>query len=184
MRLFTLEHGKAAYVADFALYGAAILVLSAVLLVAGPPMLHGQFAACVMLGLALWTGIEYVLHRYVMHALDPFLGWHAEHHRRPKSLICTPTFLSAALVFTLVFLPALAVASVMSASAWSASALTLGVLIGYFSYGVIHHATHHWSADYQWLKQRKRWHALHHRRVRRASCFGVTSAFWDRVFNT
>lgn len=184
MRLFTLEHGKADYVADFAPYGAAILALSVLLLAAGPPLLQWQLGACVVLGLALWTGIEYVLHRYVMHALEPFRRWHAEHHQRPKSLICTPTIFSAALIFALVFLPALALSNVFSVTAWSASALTLGVLIGYFSYGVIHHATHHWRARHPWLKGRKRWHALHHRRVGRPSCFGVTSGFWDRVFNT
>jgi cyclopropane-fatty-acyl-phospholipid synthase len=34
-------------------------------------------------------------------------AWHAEHHRRPRTLIGTRTILGAALIAMLVFLPAL-----------------------------------------------------------------------------
>lgn len=180
MGLFTLEHSKAAYRADFALYGTAVVVLVAFLLVDGPRGQRLEFAVFAGMGLAIWTVIEYALHRFVMHGLQPFSHWHEEHHRRPTALICTPTILSAMLIATLVFLPAL----VLLGDLWRACALTLGVLVGYLSFSITHHATHHWCADSAWLKQRKRCHALHHHTIGQSGYYGVTTAFWDHVFGS
>ncbi len=179
MGLFTLEHGKAAYLADFALYGAAVVLLAAFLLLAGPRERGLEIAVFALAGLVSWTAIEYALHRFVLHRLRPFSGWHAAHHQRPMALICAPTILSAALIVALVFLPALALGNL-----WSACAFTLGVLAGYLLFSITHHATHHWYADGAWLKQRKRWHALHHHASGQSGCYGVTSAFWDHVFRS
>lgn len=178
MSLFTLEHGRAAYLADFVLYGAAVVILAVLLLVSGPRDRWLELVAIVLAGLAGWTAIEYAMHRFVLHGLQPFRRWHAEHHERPSALICTPTILSATLVISLVFLPAL-----MLAGWWPACALTLGVLAGYLAYSITHHATHHWHARNAWLVRRKRWHALHHHEEP-PSRYGVTSAFWDHVFGT
>lgn len=179
MRLFTLEHSKAAYRADFALYGGAVLALAAFVLYAGPSEQRLVTAGWVVGGILAWSGIEYLLHRFVLHGLQPFRRWHAEHHQRPAALICIPTTLSAMLIGGLVFFPAL-----LFAGTWHATALTLGVLSGYLFYAIVHHATHHWRVgDSGWLKRRKRWHALHHKGEPQA-CFGVTSAFWDHVFGT
>ena len=176
MDLFALEHSKAAYRADFVFYGAVVCVLATFLLLASPRG-HGlESLALALSGLVGWTAIEYALHRFVLHGLPPFSRWHAEHHQRPTALICAPTVLSATLIFTLVFLPAL-----LLGNAWRACALTLGVLSGYLAYAITHHATHHWRADTAWLKQRKRWHALHHHSAE-PGFYGVTSGFWDQVF--
>ena len=179
MHLFSIEHGKWAYRADFALYGAAMVGLGSFLLVAAPAQMRVPVAALVLGGLIGWTAIEYALHRFVLHGLRPFSTWHAEHHRRPVALICTPTLLSATLIAALVFVPAWMVGGL-----WRACALTLGVLAGYVAYAVTHHATHHWHADNDWSRKRKRWHALHHGSVARPGHFGVTSGFWDRVFGS
>jgi cyclopropane-fatty-acyl-phospholipid synthase len=77
---------------------------------------------------------------------------------------------------SLVFLPVL-----IWSDLWRACALTLGVLTGYMVYTMTHHATHHWRADNSWLRQRKRWHALHHH-LERPGYYGVTTSFWDNVF--
>ncbi len=179
MRLFTLEHGKSAYRADFALYGTASGALAAFLMIAGPREQRSEIVAFTLMGLASWTVIEYGLHRFVLHGLQPFSTWHAEHHRRPTALICAPTILSATLIATLVFLPALVLGDL-----WRACALTFGVLTGYLAYAITHHATHHWRTDNAWIKRRKRWHAVHHGRIRQPGHFGVTSAFWDHVFGS
>ena len=179
MRLFALEHSRFAYRADLALYGAAVPLLGAFLLAAGPRAQGLQIVVFAILGLAGWTAIEYALHRFVLHGVQPFRRWHAEHHERPSALICTPTILSASLIATLVFLPAWP-----ALGAWRACALTLGVLIGYLAYTVTHHATHHWRADSAWMLQRKRWHALHHHAVEQPGCYGVTSSLWDHVFGS
>ena len=136
-------------------------------------------AAIALAGLVSWTAIEYALHRFVLHGMQPFARWHAEHHQRPRALICSPTIVSASLIVTLVFLPALLLGGL-----WRACALTLGVLAGYLAYAITHHATHHWRADNAWMKDRKRWHALHHRQADHPGHYGVTSAFWDHVFGS
>jgi sterol desaturase/sphingolipid hydroxylase (fatty acid hydroxylase superfamily) len=178
MNLFTLEHSKAAYGADFVLYGVAVLLLGAFLIDAVPHEQRLAVAALALAGLVSWTGIEYVLHRFVLHGLQPFRRWHAEHHDRPTALICAPTILSATLIVSLVFVPSLLVGDL-----WRACALTLGVLTGYLAYATTHHATHHWRAERPWLKQRKTWHALHHHTAT-PRCFGVTTSFWDHVFGS
>jgi cyclopropane-fatty-acyl-phospholipid synthase len=179
MGLFTMEHGKVAYRADFALYGTAVVALAAIVVVAGPQELRLDSLALAVLGLVGWTVIEYLLHRFVLHQVAPFKRWHEEHHQRPAALICTPTILSASLIVVLVFLPGLALGGL-----WHACALTLGMLTGYLLYAITHHATHHWHAESAWLKRRKRWHALHHHNAGQLGGYGVTSAFWDHVFGT
>lgn len=183
MGLFSMEHGATAYRADFALYGAASVALAAVLMVAGPSALRLQLLALALLGLAGWSLVEYLLHRFVLHGLRPFSTWHAEHHRRPTALICTPTVLSASLIAALVFMPALLLGDV-----WRACALTWGLLTGYLFYTITHHVMHHGSGQRAWIQRRKRWHAQHHGSPqepgRKRGRYGVTSGLWDRVFRS
>ncbi len=179
MHIFTLEHSKTAYRVDFALYCAIVVALAIFLMVNGPREQRVEITAFALAGLISWTAIEYALHRFVLHGLQPFRRWHEEHHRRPMALIFTPTILSAALIVILIFIPALLVVGL-----WCAFALTLGVLTGYLSYTITHHAVHHWRADSAWLKKRKRWHALHHHRIEQSGYYGVTSSFLDHVFGS
>lgn len=184
MRLFSIEHSRRSYRADFALYGLACLLLSAILLLAGPPEQGLRLLGLAVGGLVGWTLLEYVLHRFVLHGLPPFKRWHAEHHRRPRALICTPTLLSATLIAALVFAPAL-----LLGDWWQACALTVGLLGGYLMYAVTHHALHHHGRTGQaWLQRRQHWHALHHgsRHALQSQPghYGVTSGFWDHVFGS
>ena len=183
MGLFSLEAGPSAYRADFWVYGAAVPLLAAVLVLDAPPERWPLLAACAAGGLASWSLAEYALHRIVLHGIQPFERWHGEHHRRPRALIGTPTVLSAALFAVLVFLPAQ-----VFAGPWPAAALTLGMLAGYLAYVVTHFWTHHAAppplAGSAWLRRHRHWHALHHGRLATTGCYGVTSRFWDRVFRS
>ena len=174
--VFSIEHGKLAYWADFAIYGTAVAILTIVLPVYAPRAQWPILTALAVLGAAAWTLIEYALHRFVLHGLEPLRGWHTEHHERPTALMSTPTLLSTSLIALLVFLPAL-----WATGFWRASALTLGVTAGYLAYALMHHATHHWRSRGPWMARRKRWHARHHHM---AACYGVSSSFWDRVFGS
>lgn len=178
MSLVSMEHSSAAYRADFALYAAAVVVLGAILVIGGPRELRPDILALALAGLASWTLLEYVLHRFVLHGVQPFRRWHEEHHRRPRALICAPTIVSASLIATLVFLPAL-----LLGGPWRACALTFGLSTAYLAYAVTHHGIHHWRAAGPWLRRRKRAHALHHG-LGQSGCYGVTSGLWDRVFGT
>lgn len=171
-----LKQGKVAYLVDFALYACTTMFLLLLLLVGSSRDQWLQTCALVVAGLVAWTGIEYLLHRFILHGMEPFRSWHAAHHRRPQALIFTPTILSATLFTGLVFLPAL-----LWGTLWQACALTFGVLSGYLVYAVTHHATHHWRARNAWLRSRKRWHVRHHRETATAF-YGVTSGVWDYIF--
>lgn len=179
MSLLSFEHGRAAYRADFLIYGAAVAALAVVLVAVAPAGQAAALAGLVLAGLLGWSFVEYGLHRFVLHGLPPFRRWHEQHHQRPKALISTPTALSASLIALLVFLPA-----ALMADRWRACALTLGLLVGYLGYTLTHHAVHHWQGGSAWLLRRKRWHALHHQRAGASGCYGVTSGAWDRVFGS
>ena len=174
--IFSIQHGKLAYWADFVVYGAAVAILTIALPAFAPRAQWPTLAALAVSGAAAWTLIEYALHRFVLHGLEFFRGWHTEHHERPTALMATPTLLSTSLIASLVFLPAL-----WAAGFWRASAVTLGVTAGYLAYSLMHHATHHWRSRGPWMARRKRWHARHHHM---AGCYGVSSSFWDRVFGS
>lgn len=179
MGLLSIEHSPVVYWADFAWHGAAALALGAAV-GAGLPAVPGTDGlaaalALVLAGLLLWTLIEYLLHRFVLHQVAPFRHWHALHHQRPRALICGPTLLSSALIAVLVAAPAWAL---MGAA--HAQALTLGLVLGYLAYGVVHHSAHHGGGG-RWMRARRRWHALHHHAATPAA-YGVSTGLWDRVF--
>ena len=178
MRILGIEHSRRVYLADFVLYGMAVTGLALFLALAAPAAQRWDLLGWVLLGLAAWTAVEYGVHRFVMHGLQPFARWHAEHHARPQGYICSPTVFSASLFAVLVFAPMW-----VGAGLWRASALTLGLVGGYLAYGIVHHAVHHWPVDYAWLRRRRLWHAMHHHR-QPPQRFGVSSGFWDRVFGT
>jgi len=179
MGLLSLEHGRSAYRADFALYGAAVAALSFVVVLQAPPARAGEGLVWALAGVVAWTLIEYGLHRFVLHGVQPFQRWHGEHHRRPTALIGIPTLMSGALFGMLVFGPAW-----LLLGAWRACGLTLGVLLGYLAHSAVHHMVHHGPAAGRWLRGRQRWHAQHHSAAGRSASFGVTSALWDRVFGS
>ena len=178
MGLFSLEHSKVAYRADVVFYAAVVLVVAAALVFRQPHEDRLRLLACAAFGLLSWTLIEYLLHRHVLHGMQPFRRWHAAHHDRPMALICTPTAMSASLIVVLVFLPALYLGGV-----WTACAVTWGVLTGYLAYTVTHHLTHHSRVNNAWLRRGKARHAVHHHHPQ-SGCYGVTSGFWDHVFGT
>ena len=179
MTILTLEHGRSAYWADFVAYGAASLGLLVMLVRWAPSGQALAEAGLVALGALLWTLMEYMIHRFLLHGLDPFKQWHAEHHRRPTALIGLPTVCSAALFAGTTFLPVL-----WMGQAWQACAVTLGVLLGYLAYCYAHHATHHWRVRTPWMLRLKRWHAIHHHAQEIDQCFGVTVPLWDHVFGS
>ncbi|WP_395004806.1 sterol desaturase family protein [Undibacterium sp.] len=179
MKVIMPEHSKAAYLADFLLYGAAVLALALFLIIAGPQDQALELFALVVLGAFFWTLVEYFIHRLVLHGVQPFQEWHEEHHRHPTALIRTPTILSASLILALIFFPVL----FFSNNLWRACALTLGMLFGYLMYTLTHHAIHHVGSNNAWLKRRQRWHGLHHDR-NEPGRYGVTSKLWDWVFRS
>lgn len=178
-RILSLRHSKAAYIGDFALLYACIAGLVTLLLASGVRERLAEVAAFALIGLAGWTLIEYALHRFVLHRIEPFRRWHALHHQRQRDLIFAPAILTVSAAAGLVFLPVWILGGLLRAGA-----LMLGLLIGYVAYSATHHAVHHWSCERVWLRSRKRWHSLHHRPGLPAGHYGVTTAFWDHLFRS
>jgi sterol desaturase/sphingolipid hydroxylase (fatty acid hydroxylase superfamily) len=187
MALLSLEHSRVAYGFDFALYGAAAASLAAALVWSSSPGQAASGGAWLCAGLLVWTWLEYSIHRFILHGVQPFRGWHAQHHQRPTALIYSPTLISAALIGCGVFLPAWQWGGVRVACA-----VTLGIVLGNLGYSITHHAAHHWRARSAWGRARKRWHAAHHQSgsqlrgqtLPQAVCFGVTTGFWDHLLQT
>jgi cyclopropane-fatty-acyl-phospholipid synthase len=163
MKTLTIEHTRFAYFADFWIYLLAVLLL--------PAALAG------LSGLVAWSLIEYAMHRFVFHGMEPFQSLHAQHHLKPMALISTPTVLSLSLISALAWLP-----TVLLFGFWLGSGVALGVTTGYFVYGVIHHGAHHWRARGAWMQQCKRRHAIHHHNPR--VNYGVTMLWWDQAFGS
>jgi cyclopropane-fatty-acyl-phospholipid synthase len=191
MSLLSLEHSPTAYRMDFALYALLCLALAATLLTASPQGNGSTLSLWVLGGVALWSLLEYLLHRFVLHGVAPFSRWHHLHHQHPTALIASPSALSLSLFLLLASLPAW-----WLLGGWAALALTLGLLAGYLVYGLTHHATHHsvpaWIRHNAWMSERRVRHAIHHAahhiKARGESCkpchFGVSNSFWDSVFGT
>jgi cyclopropane-fatty-acyl-phospholipid synthase len=179
MGLFSLEQSRFAYRADFALYGVAALLLAGHVAWVTPQAQWLSALRMVVAGLVAWTLTEYLLHRFVLHGVSPFRDWHAEHHRRPAALICSPTIFTGTLFIFTVYLPAWWVFGLNGARAF-----TLGMMTGYLGYATMHHALHHWRSRSSWFGALKRRHALHHAGQGPSRYFGVTSTIWDFAFGT
>lgn len=182
MSIFSFEHSALSYRADFVFYLLAVLLLASFVGWSAPADQALRMVALICTGLMVWSWLEYVLHRYVLHGVEPFASWHREHHRRPAALVGASTALSAALLSGLVLLPA-----------WwwlgrlNASALFLGVVAGYLGYTATHHAVHHGVSRRRvrldWIQDKTRWHAQHHQ-LPQPCCFGVTTRLWDHLLGT
>ncbi len=177
MKFVLLQFSTAGYVVDSLFYVLWIVVASGTLVRFGPRREYLAIALFMGGGLIIWSFLEYALHRFVLHGIEPFRSMHAQHHDHPHALIGIPTLVSATLFAALVLAPAVAMTDF-----WRGTGLMLGIGTGYLAYGWIHHATHHWCPRTRWLKHRKQLHAMHHRARDRQ--YGVTTSLWDWVFRS
>ncbi|KAL8823082.1 MAG: hypothetical protein Q9191_006194 [Dirinaria sp. TL-2023a] len=149
-----------------------------------------QTVAYWLTGLALWTLVEYTLHRGLFH-VDKYLPdnrvgitahflLHGIHHYMPMDrlrLVMPPT------LFIVLATPFYRLAHFVFYWDWYvAIAVFCGGIFGYICYDVTHYSLHHKKLPsyYQILR---RYHMDHHYKDYENG-FGVTSRFWDRVFGT
>ena len=169
---------RASYYADFVFYPFALLVLGGMSMEKETSSQMLVWAGLCMTGTALWTLLEYFIHRVVLHQLWPFRELHALHHSSPSAMIGTPTWLTAVLIGGIVLVPLW-----WWAGFNTASGLTSGLILGYLWYVLVHHAVHHWrTRPGSYLHQAKLRHAIHHHSQNPCN-FGVTTGFWDRIFH-
>lgn len=144
-----------------------------------------------LLGLFLWTFLEYTLHRFLFHfpargALQERISFlfHGVHHAQPqcKTRLVMPPAVSIPMAVIMYGLLYLLLAVLLNISQWVAP-LTSGLLIGYLIYDLTHYATHHFPMRGGYAKFLKRYHMQHHYKTPNQR-FGVSSPLWDWVFGT
>jgi len=151
----------------------------------------GQVLLSLLIGLFIWSFLEYTLHRFVFHyrPRSPrqerivFL-FHGVHHAQPqcKTRLVMPPVVSLPMVGILFLLYNSLVGGLLGQPDW-AQPLFAASLLGYLTYDLTHYATHHLPMRSGVLKALKRYHMLHHYRTPDAR-YGVSSPLWDLVFAT
>jgi sterol desaturase/sphingolipid hydroxylase (fatty acid hydroxylase superfamily) len=132
----------------------------------------------VLVGVAAWTLLEYLVHRIVFHHYSAGRRLHRLHHDHPNDPDAERSSLSTPLIaFPIGFL------LIVSAGVEDGSAIFAGLLLGYLAFIVVHYAVHRWPIEpNSWLYSAKVRHLTHHRFD---NCnYGVTTIFWDIVFRT
>jgi sterol desaturase/sphingolipid hydroxylase (fatty acid hydroxylase superfamily) len=175
-----MRQSRASYYADFAVYPALIALTMLVIATRSPPKHWGYALGFVVTGVILWTLLEYLLHRFVLHGATRVAGLHDQHHAWPRAWIGTPTWLSVAVLACLAILPVL-----LGASLVASLGLAGGLMAGFFWYGLAHHAIHHGEPQLlaRALVGGARRHFRHHL-CHGSGNFGVTTSLWDRLFRT
>ena len=143
--------------------------------------------ALFILGIFVCTFLEYWIHRWLFHykhnssLLKLFTKGHANHHKKTFNYDAMPFFtiplISILLlkIFSIIFLP------------YIAYALTAGLTMGYFYYGIVHHLMHRKNSfinnsNNGYWAYMSDFHFFHHERPK--TNFGVTTDIWDRIFKT
>ena len=168
---------KFLYFGDFLAIPVAVTVLTYSALAAGGLWAAPDFGVSLLIGLATWTLVEYAIHRFVYHHAPLFSALHDSHHQAPNEFIGVPSFVSSGFIIVACDLPVRIFDDV------AASGFTSGMLLGYAAYMFVHHATHHFAFQPgDWLYKARLRHMAHH--YHDNANFGVSTGFWDRVFDT
>jgi sterol desaturase/sphingolipid hydroxylase (fatty acid hydroxylase superfamily) len=170
-------------IGKFLYFGDFVVIPIAVVLFAGLAFADRGFEAApawtlsLIVGAALWTLIEYLIHRFLYHGAPVLTALHDAHHRDPAAYVGVPSFLSSGLIVAVCYLPLRGYQPIL------AGGFTSGVLLGYAAYMFVHHATHHIAIKPgDWLYEARVRHMAHH--YHDDANFGVSVGFWDRVFRT
>ena len=146
----------------------------------------GVFALWFVVGLLVWTFIEYFMHRWLFHyrakkawAKTVVFLFHGIHHKEPDDgtrLVMPPLpgflLLSFFYGFFFLLLPATGLDAFMGS-----------FLLGYLFYDGIHYAIHHWPMRSRIGRFLREHHMRHHHSCPNAK-FGVSNPLWDYVFGT
>lgn len=132
----------------------------------------------VLAGIAAWTLLEYLVHRFVFHRHAVGQRLHQLHHDHPSDPDAERSSLSTPLLaFPIGYL------LIGAAGVEDGSAIFAGLLLGYLAFIAVHYAVHRWPIEPgSRLYPAKLRHLTHH--CLEDCNFGVTTIFWDIVFRT
>jgi 4-hydroxysphinganine ceramide fatty acyl 2-hydroxylase len=145
-----------------------------------------NFLEYFILGIFVWTFVEYIMHRFIFHympdkpwALRLHFIFHGVHHDYPsdaKRLVLPPSVsIPLAAGFYFLFNAILPVNYVFS--------FFPGFILGYLFYDMSHYAIHHFNFKGSIWKKIKQHHMLHHYQDPDKG-YGVTSPLWDKIFRS
>ena len=172
---------KLTYYSDFVVYPVVIVGLAALGVVTHATWVDRTEWLCVgLVGFVAWTLVEYVLHRSVLHKHTYFAPMHGQHHASPLAFIGTPSWISVSVLCLVVLVP-----TWLWLGFYLADGLTVGVMLGYWWYGLVHHVIHHHAnaPSPSYFNNLRAWHMRHHYSPKSGN-FGVTTSLWDHVFGT
>src|SRR5690606_3222823 len=145
------------YWLEFAFTGA----LATALFAAGVRLHDGSWLTAflaVMVGLIVFSFIEYVFHRWLFHGPDSmYRRGHDAHHRDPHGYAALPFFLPSAIVLGLTGVFALILPRSI------ACLLAGAIAYGYVAYGLSHFVIHARRFRQPWLRDWAARHHIHHR---------------------
>ena len=168
----TRANGVAGLIADVG--------ISVVLLGAGLWQSHTRplaTLATMLLGLLLFSFIEYAFHRWLFHGAPKIMEQgHRKHHELPDGYDALPFFLPPLVL--------LAIGGILNLVLPAQFALLLAgsLAAGYAAYGLGHAAIHNMRFQNQLSR---RWAAIHHiHHYHPDKNFGVTTPLWDMLLGT
>lgn len=153
-----------------------------------PDVPLAAFVGAAASGLAFWTLLEYVLHRWVFH-FTPSPDWefaqdvhfliHGVHHDWPHDAdrLVMPPVLSIILAVVLGYPIYFAIGPRFFAPFFA------GLVSGYIWYDMTHYAVHHLKPRTEAGAKLRKHHYLHHFKTPEAR-YGVSTPLWDFVFGT
>jgi sterol desaturase/sphingolipid hydroxylase (fatty acid hydroxylase superfamily) len=145
----------------------------------------------VALGVALWSWLEYTVHRHVLHGAFPDgEGWlrhalhrffdtmHGDHHMRPWDGMYINGFLDS------VPFAALMAALSFKFPVHTAPVLVATLLQCYVIEEWVHYSVHFHQFRWRYFEYIRRHHLYHHSPVGRTLAFGLTNGVWDVLEGT
>jgi 4-hydroxysphinganine ceramide fatty acyl 2-hydroxylase len=131
----------------------------------------------ILLGLFLFSFIEYSFHRWLMHgSVQIMVQGHRAHHENPLGYDSLPFFLPALILL------ALTGVFVLLMPQSYAFLLTGTIALGYAAYGLSHFVIHHHRFHQVFARNWAANHHIHHYHIK--TNFGVTTPLWDILIGT
>jgi len=140
------------------------------------------FLGCFAAGAFLWTFIEYALHNWRGHkgkGKNEFSREHLKHHAETDYFTPTPKKVVAASKGLMVLAPI----ALLALGWFYGATFTIGFLVGYIGYEVIHRRLHTHAPRGFYGRWARKHHFTHHF-TRPNDNHGVTQPIWDLVFGT
>uniref|UniRef100_A0A8B9Q253 Fatty acid 2-hydroxylase n=1 Tax=Apteryx owenii TaxID=8824 RepID=A0A8B9Q253_APTOW len=153
------------------------------------PVHKYYFPFIFLLGMFLWSLVEYLIHRFVFHMKPPASNYylitlhfllHGQHHKSPfdSSRLVFPPVPASLVVGFFYGVLRLLLPEVLGLS------LFVGGLCGYVVYDMMHYYLHYGSPKKgTYLYGLKAYHVKHHFEHQKSG-FGISTRFWDYPFRT